>query len=98
MYKFTVLKSDSARKVLLAFLKILGTITGNICNGVPFQGSCGLCSLESSIYLKSTLLSYLSFSETFKAAVFLKIAGKLFLELRKVMLKLVLANMAQAQT
>ena len=41
MYEFTVLKSDSVTNTLLAFLKILGTLTGNIGNGVSFQIAMG---------------------------------------------------------
>ena len=80
MYKFTVLKSDFTTNILLAFLKILGTLTGNICNGVSFQDSYGWCRLESSNYLKGTLLQtfILVFPETLKEAVFLKITAKLF--------------------
>ena len=80
MYKFIVLKGDSVTTVLLAFLKILGTLTRNICNGVSFQDNYGWCTLESSNYLKGTPLKtfIVVFPETFKAAVFLKIAGKFF--------------------
>ena len=80
MYKFTVLKSDFATNVLLPFLKIHGTLTGSICNGVSFQDSYGWYRLESSNYLKGTLLEtfILVFPETFKAAVFLEIAGNFF--------------------
>ena len=82
MYKFTVLKSDSVTNTLLAFLKILRTLTGNICNGVRFQDSYGWCRLESSNYLKGTLLQkfILVFLETLKAAVFSVIHRKTFLE------------------
>ena len=78
MYKFSVLKNDSVTNTLLAFLEILGTLTENICKGVNFQDSYGWCRLESSDYLKGSQLKtfILVFSETFKAAVFLKIAGK----------------------
>ena len=34
--KFTLLRSDFVTNTLLAFLKILGILTGNICNGVSF--------------------------------------------------------------
>ena len=80
MYKFAVLKNDSITNALSAFLKIPGILTGNICNGVSFQDSYGWCRLESSNYLKGTLLKtfILVFLETFKAADFLKNAAKLF--------------------
>ena len=80
MYKFIVLKSDFITNTLLAFLKILGTLTGNIGNGVSFQDRYGWCRLESSNYLKRILLKtfILVFPETFKAAVFLKITVKPF--------------------
>ena len=80
MYKFTVLKSDSVTNGLLAFLKILGALTGNICNGVIYQNSSGWCRLESSNYWKGTMLKtfILVFPETFKATVILKITGDLF--------------------
>ena len=76
MYKFAVLKNDSITNALSAFLKIPGTLTGNICNGVSFQDSYGWCRLESSNHFKGTLLKIfiLVFPEIFKAAVFLKIA------------------------
>ena len=41
MFKFTELKCDFVTNALLAYLKILGTFTGNICNGVNFQDSHG---------------------------------------------------------
>ena len=41
MFKFTELKFDSVTNALLAFLKILGTLAGNICNGFNFQDSYG---------------------------------------------------------
>ena len=80
MYKFSVLKSDSVTNTLLAFLKILGTLTGNISDGVSFQDSYGWWRLESSNYLKGILLQtfILVFPETFKVAVFLKIVTKIF--------------------
>ena len=36
LYKFTLLISDFITNALLAFLKILGILTGNVCNGVSF--------------------------------------------------------------
>ena len=84
MYKFTLLKSHLTTNTLLALFKILGTLTGNsfffLCNGARFQNNYRWCKLKSSNYLKGNLRKtyILVFPETFKAAVFLKIAVKRF--------------------
>ena len=36
LYNFTLLKSDFVTNALLTFLKILGILTGNICNRASF--------------------------------------------------------------
>ena len=82
MLEFTELKCDSVTNALLAFLKILRTLAGNICNGVSFQDSYGHCGLESSNYLKGTPLKtfILVFPETLRAAAFSENHRKFFLE------------------
>ena len=80
IYKFTVLKSDPiTNNALPAFLKILGTLTGNICNGVSFQDSYEWCRLESSNYL----LENLNFSRNFQSSSFSQNRRKIFLEVCK---------------
>ena len=77
MYKFTVLKSDPiTNNALQAFLKILETLTGNIGNGVSFQDSYGWCRLKSSNYL----LENLNFSRNFQSSSFSQNRRKIFLE------------------
>ena len=78
MYKVAVLKGDSITNAPPAFLKILGTLTENICNENSFQCSYGWCRLESSNYLIETLLkAFIFFAETFKAAVFSESRSKM---------------------